>query len=124
MHETEGSKAVERSELYIKLLGETAKIRWSELEKLFSGGALLHLAPDLDLVGVAEAVATDNTEQVSAWANSGTLARMPAERGADYAARDAELWAVVVSPWVIVQERSTAPNAHTALNVPDVPNVP
>jgi hypothetical protein len=109
---TEGSNAMERSELYIKLLSETAKIRWSELEKLFSGGALLHLAPDLDLVGVAEAVASDGTEQVGVWANTGALAKMSVERSADYAARDAELWAVVVSPWVIVQERRSAPTAH------------
>ena len=103
---------MERSELYIKLLGETAKIRWSELEKLFSEGALLHLDPNLDLIGVAEAVAQDNTEQIGALANSGSLAKMPAERAADYAARDAELWAVVVSPWVLVQERDAAPTAH------------
>jgi hypothetical protein len=29
-----------------------------------------------------------------------------AETAADFAARDPDLWAVVVSPWVCVQERS------------------
>ena len=96
---------MESSTLYITLFGETAKVRWSELAQLFSGGALLHIASHLDLVSVAEAIASDNTEQVSHWASTGALEKMSAECGMAYAARDATLWAVVVSPWVLVQQR-------------------
>ena len=93
------------SPLYLKLLAETAQIGWSELERFFARGVLLKVARDLDLVSVAEAVATDDTKQVTQWLAGGLVERMQAETAADLAARDPELWAVVTSPWVCVQER-------------------
>jgi len=93
------------SELYVQLLGETARINWSELEPLFARGVLLRVAGQLDLVSVAEAVALDAKQQVAAWLASGMLERLQSAEAADYVARDPELWAVVVSPWVLVQER-------------------
>ncbi|MGF6657505.1 hypothetical protein OKW34_008095 [Paraburkholderia youngii] len=95
-----------QSSLDAKLLGETAKIGWSELERFFARGILLHVARDLDLVSVAEAIANDDTTQVAQWLSSGLVERVQSETAADFAARDPELWAVVVSPWVCVQERS------------------
>jgi hypothetical protein len=85
------------SPLYAKLLAETAKIGWTELERFFARGILL---------SVAEAIASDDTTQVTQWLSSGLVERVQAETAADFAARDPDLWAVVVSPWVCVQERS------------------
>lgn len=99
------SNDTSRSPLYLSLLAETAKIGWPELERFFARGILLHVARDLDLVSVAEAIASDDTTQVSEWLASGLVERVQAETAADYAARDPDLWAVVVSPWVCVQER-------------------
>lgn len=93
------------SPLYQKLLGETAKIGWSELERFFARGMLLHVARDLDLVSVAEAIASDDSQQVAEWLSAGLVERLQAETAVDFAARDPELWAVVVSPWVCVQAR-------------------
>ncbi len=93
------------SALYLQLLGETARISWQELEPLFARGVLLRVASELDLVSVAEAIALDAKDTVSAWLASGMLERMQADSAAAYLARDPELWAVVVSPWVLVQER-------------------
>lgn len=93
------------SPLYLKLLAETAKIAWPELERFFARGMLLRVVRDLDLVTVAAAIAQDDTEQVAQWLASGLVERMQAETAADFAARNPELWAVVVSPWVCVQER-------------------
>lgn len=95
----------EQSPLYRKLLGETAKIGWSELERFFARGMLLRVARDLDLVSVAEAIAADDKQQVAQWLSAGLIERLQSETAADFAARDPELWAVVVSPWVCVQER-------------------
>jgi hypothetical protein len=95
-----------QSPLYLSLLAETAKIGWPELERFFARGILLHVSAELDLVSVAEAIANDDTAQVSQWLSSGLLERVQAETAADYAARDPDLWAVVVSPWVCVQERA------------------
>lgn len=93
------------SPLYAKLLGETAKIDWQDLERFFAQGKLLSVARDLDLVSVAEAVASDDAARVTQWLSAGLVARMQAATASDYAARNPELWAVVVSPWVCVQER-------------------
>jgi hypothetical protein len=94
-----------QSPLYMKLLSETAKIGWVELERFFARGMLLRVARDLDLVSVAEAIAADDTQQVAQWLSSGLVERLQSETAADFAARDPELWAIVVSPWVCVQER-------------------
>lgn len=94
-----------QSPLYLKLLGETAKISWTELERFFARGMLLRVARDLDLVSVAVAIAADDTQQVVQWLSAGLVERVQSETAADFAARDPELWAVVVSPWVCVQER-------------------
>lgn len=93
------------SPLYLKLLAETAQIEWSELQRFFARGVLLKVARDIDLVSVAEAVASDNTKQVTEWLSAGLLERTTPETATDLAARSPELWAVVVSPWVCVQER-------------------
>ncbi|MDG0022788.1 DUF2288 domain-containing protein [Trinickia sp. Y13] len=93
------------SPLYLKLLAETAKIGWTELERFFARGMLLRVARDLDLVTVAAAIAEDDADQVARWLSSGLVERLMSETAADWAARDPDLWAVVVSPWVCVQER-------------------
>ncbi len=100
------------SPLYLQLLGETARISWGELEPLFARGVLLRVAHELDLVSVAEAIATDAKQEVAQWLASGLLERLQAAEAAGYVERDPELWAVVVSPWVLVQERGSngAPN--------------
>jgi hypothetical protein len=102
----EDAKDATPSSLYAKLLGETAKIDWQDLERFFAQGKLLSVARDLDLVSVAEAIASDESAVVTQWLSSGLVGRMPAETAADYASRKPELWAVVVSPWVCVQERT------------------
>jgi hypothetical protein len=93
------------SPLYLKLLAETAQIEWSELQRFFARGVLLKVTRDIDLVSVAEAVASDNTKQVTEWLSAGLVERTTPETATDLAARNPELWAVVVSPWVCVQER-------------------
>jgi len=109
--------STQASALYLQLLGETARINWRELEPLFARGVVLRVAGELDLVAVAEAVALDAKQQVTAWLANRMLERLQAAEAADYVARDPELWAVVVSPWVLVQERlagSAAPGPADA----------
>lgn len=95
------------STLYAKLLGETARISWEELQPFFARGALLWVAPTLDLISVAEAMAENQHMRVSAWLEAGTLCKVSERHAADLLERDPQLWAVVVSPWVVFQERAT-----------------
>lgn len=100
------------STLYAKLLGETAAITWQELQPFFARGALLRVASDADLVEAALAVAQDDSTKVSAWLAGGQLNKLEAEQAQDWLARDPTLWAVVVRPWVLVQERGEQPALH------------
>ncbi|MCQ4324488.1 DUF2288 domain-containing protein [Stutzerimonas stutzeri] len=100
------------STLYAKLLGETAAITWQELQPFFARGALLQVADDFDLIEVALAVAEDDRAKVAAWLAGGQLSKMDVERAQDWQARDPDLWAVVVAPWVLVQERGAKPALH------------
>ncbi|MDG1583212.1 DUF2288 domain-containing protein [Pseudomonas sp. GOM6] len=100
------------STLYAKLLGETARISWQELQPFFARGQLLQVAPGLDLVEVAQAVAEDDGGKVGAWLQSGQVLKVAESQAEDYLQRDPELWAVVVSPWVLIQERSAGATMH------------
>lgn len=100
------------STLYAKLLGETAPITWQELQPFFARGALLWVDGAQDLVEVALAVAEDDQAKVAAWLQADLLAKVEEARAEDLLARDPQLWAVVVAPWVLIQERSTAPTVH------------
>ncbi len=102
----------EPSTLYAKLLGETATITWQELQRFFAGGNVLCVAGELDLVAVAEALAEDDGAKVGVWLTAGSLRKMAVADAEDYQARDPQLWAVVVAPWVLVQERAEAPSLH------------
>ena len=99
------------STLYVKLLGETAAISWNELQPFFARGALLWVDGGQDLIAVAEAVAENDQRRVEAWLAAGQLSKVEAPLAEDLLARDPPLWAVVVSPWVLVQER-VAPAMH------------
>ncbi|PJI49265.1 MAG: hypothetical protein CTR55_07805 [Pseudomonas sp.] len=95
----------EASTLYAKLLGETAKISWQELAPFFARGNLLKVAGSADLVEVAMGVAEDDKAKVAAWLTRGDLSKVDENLAQDYLERDPELWAVVIAPWVLVQER-------------------
>ena len=100
------------STLYAKLLGETAEISWQELQPFFARGALLRVESDFDLIEAALAVAQDDRDKVYAWLTSGQLSKLETEQAQDWHARDPSLWAVVVRPWVLVQERASRPELH------------
>ena len=96
----------EPSTLYAKLLGETSTIEWKALQPFFAKGDLLWVEPGLDLIEAAQAVTQDDAEKVAAWMASGVLGKMTEAQALDVLERDPQLWAVVVSPWVMVQERA------------------
>lgn len=73
---------------------------------------MLRVASEFDLIEAAQAVAQDDREKVAAWLAAGHLAKLEAEEAQDWFERDPSLWAVVVAPWVLVQERADKPSLH------------
>lgn len=100
------------STIYAKLLGETASISWKELEPFFARGALLRVDSGFDLIEAAQAVAQNDQEQVAAWLADGRLGKLETEQAQDWVGRNPSLWAVVVAPWVLVQERPAKAGLH------------
>ena len=82
---------------------ETAQIAWRELQRYFASGVALAVADDLDLVEVAFQMSQDNTVQVGQWIAAGKLGKVADEQATGWLETDEVLWAVVASPWVLVQ---------------------
>lgn len=98
----------EISPLYAEILGDTARISWTELEPFFARGVLLWVDGQQDLIEVAMAISADDKQQVIRLMQDNLLCKLDDDRALDFQQRDPELWASVVSPWVLVQERSSA----------------
>ncbi|MDH5300374.1 MAG: DUF2288 domain-containing protein [Gammaproteobacteria bacterium] len=83
---------------------QTAKIGWKELERHFARGVLVKVAAELDLVVVGEAMVRDDAKQLGVWASAGKVVRASEEDARRWVDNDTVFWAVVVAPWVLVQE--------------------
>lgn len=86
-----------------KLNQETAKIAWSEVQRFFASGAALQVAPELDLIEVGYQMSEDNADKIRQWMASGKLGKVSDEQAAAWLESDERVWAVVVSPWLLVQ---------------------
>jgi hypothetical protein len=84
---------------------ETSRISWKELQRFFASGAAVAVNAKLDLVEVAFQMHSDNKPQFESWLSSGMIGKVTDEQAALWLAEDTELWAVVVSPWVLVQHK-------------------
>jgi len=92
------------ADLRTRLNGETGRLNWSELERHFARGRLVTVAAGRDLVDVAARFAEDDKDTVAEWLRNGTLVRTTDSQASRWAENDAALWAVVVPPWILVQE--------------------
>ncbi|TAJ79332.1 MAG: DUF2288 domain-containing protein [Gallionellaceae bacterium] len=83
---------------------ETSCIAWKELQRFFASGAALQVSTDLDLVEVAFQISEDNKKQVAQWLSESKIGAVTDAQALAWYETDAEVWAVVVSPYVLVQE--------------------
>jgi len=88
-----------------KLNQETGRIAWKDLQRFFAAGVVIVAAPELDLVEVAYQFSVDNKAAVAQWMEAGLLAKASDDQARGWLENDAELWSVVVKPWVLVQDR-------------------
>ena len=94
---------------YAKLLTETARLSWAEIERFFAAGNVVEVAAEMDLIEIALAFADDDKDCVRRWMQAEQVGLLRDESAAVWAANpELELWGVVVNPWVLVQQRSTA----------------
>ena len=86
-----------------KLVTETAKIPWADLQRFFANGSTLYVAAKLDLVDVAFAFQQDQADQVQPWLEQSLVAPVSTDQAKAWIKRDSLLWTVVVKPWVLLQ---------------------
>lgn len=87
-----------------KLNRDTAKINWQSLAEHQQNEAVVEVDTSLDLILVACEFVRDNKKQVAHWLESGLLAKVSDARAESWRQDDQVVWAVVVAPWVLVQQ--------------------
>ncbi len=92
------------ADLRTRLNAETGKLSWPELERHFARGAVINVDKSLDLIDVAVCVAEDNKANIEAWMKSDVVSHPSMDKVKDWVERQPDFWAVVVAPWVLVQE--------------------
>jgi hypothetical protein len=98
-------KDVKLQEVYrTKINQETSRIAWKELQRFFASGAVVLVAAELDLVEVAFQISEDNKSPIALWLSDGRIGKVTDEQALAWYEEDADVWAVVVSPYVLIQE--------------------
>ena len=87
----------------INLNLETSRIAWEELQRFFASGKAIFVSDTLDLIDVAIQISKDNQAQVVQWMEAGLVTRVTDVQALAWHEADAEVWAVVVRPYVLVQ---------------------
>jgi hypothetical protein len=110
MDDTDAEKlqALLREEIH----AETSTIAWSELQRFFAAGKAVAVSNDLDLIEVALQVSNDNSAVVKQWMDEGKVAPVSDDQARYWFESDATVWAVVVKPWVLVQDIKEENNEH------------
>ena len=91
--------------LYAKINLETARISWKELERFFAGGRIISVVDHLDMIRVAQLMASDDVTTISAMLEKKEIGKVTDEQARIWSDSEASLWAVVVNPWILVQQR-------------------
>ena len=86
------------------LNAQTGRIAWDELARYFARGLVVCLEQGEDLVAVAEKLIDDDAGEIDRLYQDGSLHRALDEDAVRWQAENTEFWAVVVAPWVLVQE--------------------
>jgi hypothetical protein len=83
---------------------ETSQIAWKELQRFFASGSAVFVSPELDLVEVAYQFSIDNKVLVADWLQNNKIGLVSDQQALAWLEKNAEVWAVVVKPWILVQE--------------------
>jgi hypothetical protein len=93
----------DREQKRARIVSETAKISWLELQRFFAAGKVFLIATELDLVDVAYAFQEDEVEIVKSWTDNQQVFAVSDDQAKQWVAAEDTLWAVVIKPWVLVQ---------------------
>ncbi len=101
---TDYDRPEDEENLYSRLNYETAEIPWSELQMVFAQGRVVYVSKSLDLLDVSVQISSDNKGLVESWMATGQVKNVTDDQAKTWLEANTTLWAVVVKPWVLVQE--------------------
>lgn len=87
-----------------KLNRETAKTQWGVLAPFYAQGRMVGIAKGQDLIETAIAIAEDNAAKIKELQDKGLVFTPTDDNAKHWHESTATLWALVVNPWVLVQE--------------------
>ena len=93
-------------ELQHLLNAQTGTIGWPELARHFARGVVICVNSDQDLVEIAGKLVLDEADLIDGLLQQGVLHRAQDKEAMRWQEEQTKFWAVVVAPWVLVQERS------------------
>ncbi len=91
---------------YKKINLETSKMPWHELQRFFAKGHAVFVAEDLDLINVAYQFSQDNKNQVEIWMKANKIGKVSDTQAQKWVEKNTILWAVVIKPWILVQDKN------------------
>lgn len=103
------SSSSNNDEIKAKLNLETSRIHWHELQTYYARGQIVRVDKRLDLLEVASELTADNRTRFEQWLGADNVGEVTPDMARAWYECNAELWAVVVAPWVLVQDRSDSP---------------
>jgi hypothetical protein len=83
---------------------EIGIIAWTALARFFAGGTAVVIDAELDLADAAFQFSKNNRAVVEQWMSAGKVSKVTDEQAKKWFEADATVAAIVISPWVLVQE--------------------
>lgn len=105
-------KEVESAKLNI----DTGVMAWEELARHFARGVVVCINAELDLVTVGQAMLNDNATLIEQWREKGQFRRASDDDARRWHRESSEFWALVIAPWVIVQEKDKSADTAATEN--------
>ncbi|WP_440617265.1 DUF2288 domain-containing protein [Cysteiniphilum sp. 6C5] len=99
--------------LKAKILSETARISWLELQRFFAQGKVIKVSDTLDLIDVAYALAQNDQAQITDYMTKNHIEYVNDDDAKRWFENNTTLWTSVVKPWVLVQEKNLTKNQNT-----------
>ncbi len=96
--------SLSNEEIKAKLNLETGKLTWPELEQFFAKGVIVCVDKKQDLIKIAAALAEDQTVKITELLETRIIKKPNIEQAKLWHQNRQAFWAVVVAPWVMIQE--------------------
>lgn len=91
---------------YQRIEKESGELNWSELQAHFARGVVIYVSKDENLISVAEEVVKDNASHIEAMLESKQISRVSDDTARQWVVTNPLMRAVVIAPWVLIQEIS------------------